>query len=70
MKFEEIRLALRDFMPLIGLKEQKSYYSNFKDEFISIKENDVEFFEEALKIYREKAKHYVKSKVKDDRIIN
>lgn len=58
--FEIVRKALRDLIKLIDKKEQKIYYTNFKDEITEQGEYTGDFTVNDLGNYRKRVEHYLK----------
>lgn len=57
---EEVRLAFRDLIKFIEKKQQKIYYTEFKDEIIEVNENGAMYGVNDLKNYKKKVEHYLK----------
>lgn len=69
LKLEDMRLKLRDLMPLIEAGPRKNFYVDFEDQIISLKERGTEFFANDLSSYREKVENYIRLKIKDDEVL-
>ena len=69
LELEDMRLKIRDLMPLIGTKPRKNLYVDFEDKILSIKERGTEFFANDLTSYREKVENYIRIKVNDDEVL-
>lgn len=57
---ERVRIALRDLIRYIEHANQKIYYTNFKDEVLTVAENVSIYNVNDLQSYRKKVEHYLK----------
>lgn len=69
LKLEDMRVRLRNLMPLIEGGSRKNYYVDFDDQILSVKERGTEFFANDLSSYREKVENYIRFKAKDDEVL-
>lgn len=58
---EKVREALRDLIKFIERKQQKTYYTDFKDEIIEQTKNSSILDVNNLQSYRQKVEHYLKN---------
>jgi type I restriction enzyme R subunit len=58
--FENIRLRLRELIKLIDKEKREIYYTDFKDEVIGTKENEVTYTVNDLEAYKERVESYFK----------
>lgn len=59
-EMEKVREALRDLIKFLEKESQKTYYTDFQDEILSIFENGSFFHSIDLKSYRKKVNQYLK----------
>ena len=69
LKLEDMRLRIRNLVPLIEDGPKFKYYVDFEDTIISVEEHGTEFFANDLSSYREKVENYIKISVKDDEVL-
>ena len=69
LKLEDMRLRIRNLVPLIEVGPKSKYYVDFEDTIISVEEHGTEFFANDLSSYREKVENYIKISVKDDEVL-
>ena len=69
LKLEDMRLRIRNLVPLIEDGPKSKYYVDFEDTIISVEEHGTEFFANDLSSYKEKVENYIKISVKDDEVL-
>lgn len=69
LKLEDMRLRIRNLVPLIEDGPKFKYYVDFEDTIISVEEHGTEFFANDLSSYKEKVENYIKISVKDDEVL-
>ena len=62
---EQVRIALRDLIKYIEGSDRKNYYTNFKDEILSVEENEYSGFGNKMDNYKKRVNHYLKEHVDD-----
>ena len=68
LKLEDMRIRIRNLVPLIEDGPKFKYYVDFEDTIISVEEHGTEFFANDLSSYKEKVENYIKISVKDDEV--
>ena len=58
---EKVRLALRDLIKFIDSDSRSSYYTNFRDEVLEVREYEGEFTADEYRDYRKKVNHYLET---------
>ena len=69
VKLEDMRLRIRDLLPIIEGGPKSKYFVDFEDTILSIEEHGTEFFANDLSSYKEKVENYIKLSVKDDKVL-
>ncbi|MCP8970465.1 DEAD/DEAH box helicase family protein [Ectobacillus ponti] len=60
LEMETVREALRDLIKFLEREAQKTYYTDFQDEILSIQENGAMYHANDLQSYRKKVSQYLK----------
>ncbi len=69
IKLEDMRLRIRDLLPIIEGGPKSKYFVDFEDTILSVEEHGTEFFANDLSSYKEKVESYIKLSVKDDKVL-